>query len=130
MKPQYIRVIKSFNQDVQYSISSPGAVNVRAVRPALNHQHIVPSVQFLRTFATANATTPARIIINSSASTIGLSNEATIRTANNLTTTARVPEALEQSLSSSVDIPVMTSNDNSSTPITDLCKCILFSFQC
>ncbi|CAF4498373.1 unnamed protein product, partial [Rotaria socialis] len=45
---QYVRFVKSSNQDFLCNIPSQGAIHLKTVHPVLHHQHTVPSLQFLQ----------------------------------------------------------------------------------
>ncbi|CAF4119090.1 unnamed protein product, partial [Rotaria sordida] len=121
MKPQYIRVIKSLNQDFQSNIPSQATIHLRTVRPVLNQQNNIASAQFLQGFTGVTAATPSRIIVNSLPSTFTLTNETTAVKTNSSIVAVPIHETSVKSSSSVVCAPVKGPSNNDIMPINDTC---------
>ncbi|CAF1313117.1 unnamed protein product, partial [Rotaria sordida] len=119
MKPQYIRVIKSLNQDFQSNIPSQATIHLRTVRPVLNQQNNIASAQFLQGFTGVTAATPSRIIVNSLPSTFTLTNETTAVKTNSSIVAVPIHETSVKSSSSVVCAPVKGPSNNDIMPIND-----------
>ncbi|CAF2084705.1 unnamed protein product [Rotaria magnacalcarata] len=117
MASQYVRFVKSSNQDFLCNIPSQGAIHLKTVHPVLHHQHTVPSLQFLQQRTPTTGATPARIIIKSSPSTLNLSHEAIIQKNNNSIAAIPIRQTYANS-SSCVGISVVKSSTNEVMPTT------------
>ncbi|CAF1487329.1 unnamed protein product [Rotaria sordida] len=119
MKPQYIRVIKSLNQDFQSNIPSQATIHLRTVRPILNQQNTIASAQFLQGFTGVTAATPSRVIVNPLPSTFTLTNETTAVKTNSSIVAVPIHETSVKSSSSVVCAPVKGPSNNDIMPIND-----------
>ncbi|CAF4210665.1 unnamed protein product [Rotaria sp. Silwood2] len=119
MKPQYIHVIKSLNQDFQSNIPSQATIHLRTVRPILNQQNTVSSAQFLQGFTGVTAATPTRIIVNSLPSTFTLTNETRAVKTNSSIVAVPIHETSVNSSSSVVCAPVKGPSNYDIMPTKD-----------
>ncbi|CAF4965813.1 unnamed protein product [Rotaria sp. Silwood1] len=121
MKPQYIRLVMSSNNNPQINGSPQNTPAVRTVQQLLHQQNSLSSFQVLKKIESSVSTLPTRIVITSRPTTFHYSNETIPQQSDKSNVELPVIETFSNS-PSSLDVPVTTSKTIEAPSTTSACK--------